>query len=65
MSMSDDNKRPIDILVDGDGFRALYTDGTVGPMLTINEMMDTLPHVQWKEESERRRPAKRHLHSSK
>jgi hypothetical protein len=44
MSMSDDDKRPVDIIVDGDGdFHALYSDGSLGPALTIDEMMDTLP----------------------
>ena len=42
--MSDDNKRPVDIIVDGDErFRALYSDGSLGLALTIDETMDTLP----------------------
>src|SRR5215472_4779803 len=45
MSVSDDKpKIPVDIIVDADGcFHALYSDGTLGPVLTIDEMMDTLP----------------------
>jgi hypothetical protein len=43
MSMSDEPKRPVDILVYGDKFRALYADGTLSRLLTIDEMMDVLP----------------------
>ena len=48
MSVSDDKpKIPVDIIVDADGcFHALYSDGTLGPVLTIDEMMDTLPLLQ-------------------
>jgi hypothetical protein len=48
---SDDGvpKRPVDILVDGDKFRALYADGTLSQRLTIDEMMDTLPLLQKEE----------------
>jgi hypothetical protein len=46
MSVSDDNP-PVDIIVDGDGcFRALYADGTLGPALSLDEMLDTLPLLQ-------------------
>jgi len=48
MSESDDKpKRPVDIFVDGDGrFRTLYTDGTLSRVLTVDEMLDTLPLLQ-------------------
>jgi hypothetical protein len=48
MSVSDDKpKIPVDIIVDADGcIHALYSDGTLGPVLTIDEMMDTLPLLQ-------------------
>jgi hypothetical protein len=37
--IENDNKRPVD---DNEYFRALYSDGTLGPVLTI-DLMDTLP----------------------
>jgi len=44
MRVSDDNKRPVDIVMDADGcWRALYADGSLGPVLSIDEMLDTLP----------------------
>jgi len=44
MRVSDDNKRPADIVMDADGcWRALYADGSLGPVLSIDEMLDTLP----------------------
>ena len=48
MSVSDDkSKIPVDIIVDAEGcFHALYSDGTLGPVLTIDGMMDTLPLLQ-------------------
>jgi hypothetical protein len=48
MSVSDDKpKITVDIIVDADGcFHALCSDGTIGPVLTIDEMMDVLPLLQ-------------------
>ena len=44
MRASDDKKRPVDIVMDADGcWRALYADGSLGPALSIDEMLDTLP----------------------
>ena len=35
MSVSNDNKRPVDIVMDADGcLRALYADGSLGPALS-------------------------------
>jgi hypothetical protein len=39
----DSQKHPIDILIDGDGFRVRYADGTLSRLLSVNEMMDVLP----------------------
>jgi hypothetical protein len=44
MRVSDDNKRPVDIVMDADGcWRALYADGSLGPALSVDEMLDRLP----------------------
>jgi hypothetical protein len=47
MSVSNDNKRPVDIVMDADGcWRALYADGSLGPALSTDQMLDTLPLLQ-------------------
>ena len=47
MSVSNDNKRPVDIVMDADGcLRALYADGPLGPALSTDQMLDTLPLLQ-------------------
>ena len=45
--MSNDNKRPVDIVMDADGcWRALYADGSLGPRLAPTRLLDTLPLLQ-------------------
>ena len=39
MSVSNDNKRPVDIVMDADGcWRALYADGSLGPALSTDQI---------------------------
>ena len=47
MSASNDNKRPVDIVMGADAcWHALYADGSFGPALSLDEMLDTLPLLQ-------------------
>jgi hypothetical protein len=42
----DDEPDPIDIVADSLGrWRAMYEDGSLGPPLTLDEMLDLLPHL--------------------
>jgi hypothetical protein len=45
--MTDNNRYPTDIVMDYEGcWRALYSDGSRGPALTLDEMLDMLPHLR-------------------
>jgi hypothetical protein len=45
--MRDNNRYPTDIVMDAQGrWRALYSDGSLGPPLTLDEMLDELPFLR-------------------
>jgi len=42
-----DKKCPIDVVLDTNGcWRVLYSDGSLGPALSIDEMLDALPLLE-------------------
>ena len=45
--MPDNSCHPTDIVMDDEGrWRALFSDGSLGPALTLDEMLDLLPHLR-------------------
>lgn len=45
--MPDNSRYPTDIIMDDEGcWRALYSDGSLGPPLTLDEMLDVLPYLR-------------------
>ena len=45
--MPDNSCYPTDIVMDNEGcWRALFNDGSVGPPLTLDEMLDVLPYLR-------------------
>ena len=45
--MPDNNRYPTDIVMDDEGrWRARYSDDSLGPPLTLDEMLDVLPHLR-------------------
>lgn len=45
--MPDNNPYPTDIIMDDAGcWRALYSDGSLGPALTLDQMLDLLPELR-------------------
>jgi hypothetical protein len=38
---------PTDVILDAEGrWRVLYSDGSLGPALTLDEMLDVLPYLR-------------------
>jgi hypothetical protein len=45
--MTDRVLHPTDIIMDAEGcWHVLYSDGSLGPALTLDEMLDVLPQLQ-------------------
>jgi hypothetical protein len=45
--MSDNSRHPTDIVMDAKRrWRALYSDGSLGPALTLDQMLDLLPQLR-------------------
>jgi hypothetical protein len=45
--MTDRILHPTDIIMDAQGcWRARYSDGSLGPPLTLDEMLDVLPYLR-------------------
>ena len=45
--MTDNSRYPSDIVMNAKGcWRALYSDGSLGPALDLDQMLDLLPQLQ-------------------
>ena len=45
--MPDNSRYPTDVIMDDAGdWRAVYSDGSLGPPLTLDEMLDVLPDLR-------------------